>query len=249
MVFGTSDTEIMRLDDTDDSILLGEGTYTTGEVNGLPFIPSCAGTPTGLPTAHGDLRAVKYDRTNNKLYVENSGWQEIGAGGGGSPLHVTVMADQMENVTNANWSVNGLAPIGTDTNDAALKVRLFDDTTEEGAGLGTYEMPTGTANLKLSFVSRPETAPGGAAAVALTLHVRRIDGSPSAWEQFDLTDIAITTNENWLQDNQTIAFTAFTTDLVAGAEYQFELTRNTADVADDLAGDWTLHKVIVEATA
>lgn len=155
-------------------------------------------------------------------------------------------ADQFENVTNSDWSVNGLATIGTDTNNAALKVRLFDDTTEEGVGLGSFFLPAGTTRLRLRFLSRPETTPGGTVGVGLTLHVRRIDGSPGSWEQFDLTDLSFGTSENWLEDNQTILYTDFTTDLVAGQRYQMELTRNTADSGDTLSGDWALQSVTVE---
>lgn len=54
------------------SMILGVG-LAVGATNGFPYIPSCAGTPTGTPTAVTGMIPLIYDRTNNILYAYSNG--------------------------------------------------------------------------------------------------------------------------------------------------------------------------------
>lgn len=46
----------------------------TDATHGFLFIPTCAGTPTGVPTTRAGHVAFVFDTSNNKLYVYDGGW-------------------------------------------------------------------------------------------------------------------------------------------------------------------------------
>ncbi len=48
----------------------------TNATDGFLYLPSCAGTPTGTPTAITGKIPLVYDSTNNFLYVYNGGWKK-----------------------------------------------------------------------------------------------------------------------------------------------------------------------------
>lgn len=49
----------------------------TNATDGFLYLPTCAGTPTGVPTAYTGANAHIYDTTNNKLWVYNGAWRGI----------------------------------------------------------------------------------------------------------------------------------------------------------------------------
>lgn len=150
-------------------------------------------------------------------------------------------ARRMENPINADWAVNALAPASPDSNNAGMIVRRFDDTTDEGVGF-SVRIPPEATDMTIKFVSRAETAPGGAVTAALDLYRRSFPdaGAVTAWSgALALTAIDLPTNEEWQYDEQTI--TLATLGLTAGNEVQFELVRN----GGTLSGDWTLYKIIL----
>lgn len=51
------------------------GVIATSATSGHGLLPTCAGTPTGVPAA-GNGSTV-YDTTNNKLYVYNGAWKGV----------------------------------------------------------------------------------------------------------------------------------------------------------------------------
>lgn len=51
------------------NISIGTASLATTATNGFPYIPTCAGTPTGVPTAISGFAPMVADSTNNKLYV------------------------------------------------------------------------------------------------------------------------------------------------------------------------------------
>lgn len=51
----------------------------TSATDGFLYLPTCAGTPTGVPTAYTGTCAFIYDTTNNKLYVYNGAWKSTAA--------------------------------------------------------------------------------------------------------------------------------------------------------------------------
>ena len=62
---------------TDGDIDLGVAALATTAVAGFANIPSCAGTPTGVPTPTTGLVSMVYDSTNNKLYIHDGAWTAI----------------------------------------------------------------------------------------------------------------------------------------------------------------------------
>jgi hypothetical protein len=76
-ITGTSPAERMRITDA-GNLQLGTASLATNATNGFPYIPTCAGTPTGTPTAITGYAPMVVDSTNNKLYVYVGGaWQAM----------------------------------------------------------------------------------------------------------------------------------------------------------------------------
>lgn len=168
--------------------------------------------------------------------------------GGSSFPEFQFFADQFQLPLSSDWAVNANAAIVADSNNVGLTVARFDDSTEEGVGF-VLQIPTGATNIKFTFASRAETAPGSTSTVCLTLYERECpdNAAVSAWSsEYDLTDLSIPTNEYWQIDTQTISLSAL--GLTAGRIHQFQLDRDTPDASDDLSGDWTLYYIKVEFT-
>jgi hypothetical protein len=51
-----------------------QAALATDATDGFLYVPTCAGAPTGVPTAYTGKVAVVFDTTNNKLYVYDGGW-------------------------------------------------------------------------------------------------------------------------------------------------------------------------------
>lgn len=62
-----------------DAVFNGSGAaLATTAVVGFPYIPTCAGTPTGVPTNTATGRApMVYDTTNNKIWFYNGSWRGV----------------------------------------------------------------------------------------------------------------------------------------------------------------------------
>lgn len=61
------------------SVILGSAALATTATDGFLYIPSCAGTPTGVPTAVTGRAPLVIDSTNNKLYFYSGGaWRDAG---------------------------------------------------------------------------------------------------------------------------------------------------------------------------
>lgn len=76
---GTTGTTLRSLSDrlTVDhlgNIYPGTGALSTSATDGHFYIPTCAGTPTGVPTSFTGRCAIIMDTTNHKLYVYDGGW-------------------------------------------------------------------------------------------------------------------------------------------------------------------------------
>lgn len=61
-------------------VAFGSAALATNATTGFVCIPTCAGTPTGVPASvpTGQV-AMVYDTTNNKIYVYNGAWKATGA--------------------------------------------------------------------------------------------------------------------------------------------------------------------------
>jgi len=56
------------------NVVCSDAALATNATNGFLYIPTCAGTPTGVPTAFTGTVAMVFDTTNNKLYIYDGGW-------------------------------------------------------------------------------------------------------------------------------------------------------------------------------
>ncbi len=52
------------------------GALATTDTIGFLRLPTCAGTPTGVPAALNSTVAAVFDSTNNILYIYNAGWKK-----------------------------------------------------------------------------------------------------------------------------------------------------------------------------
>ena len=65
--------------DNDRNAAIGGGTLATNATNGFLYVPTCAGTPTGTPTAKTGYAPIVVNTTNNKLYFYSGGsWRDAG---------------------------------------------------------------------------------------------------------------------------------------------------------------------------
>jgi hypothetical protein len=61
------------------SVVTNSAALTTTATDGFLYVPTCAGTPTGTPTAQLGTSPVVVDTTNNKLYFYSGGqWRDAG---------------------------------------------------------------------------------------------------------------------------------------------------------------------------
>ena len=72
----TNGTERARVDNN-GNVVVGTAALATNATNGFLYIPSCAGTPTGNPTAYSGRVPLVWDSTNDILYVRSGGsWKQ-----------------------------------------------------------------------------------------------------------------------------------------------------------------------------
>lgn len=55
------------------SVIIGSAAIATTATDGFLYVPTCAGTPTGTPTAFGSTAPIVIDSTNNKMYIYSGG--------------------------------------------------------------------------------------------------------------------------------------------------------------------------------
>lgn len=65
--------------DLNRNVQAGGGALATSATNGFFYVPTCAGTPTGVPTTKTGFAPVVVNTTNNKLYFYSGGaWRDAG---------------------------------------------------------------------------------------------------------------------------------------------------------------------------
>jgi len=67
-------TERLRIDINGNKVL-GTAALAINATDGFTYIATCAGTPTGVPTAYTGMIPMVYDSTNNKFYMYNGAWK------------------------------------------------------------------------------------------------------------------------------------------------------------------------------
>lgn len=65
--------------DENRNVSIGSAALATNATDGFLYIPTCAGTPTGVPTAKTGRVAIVFDTTNNKLAVYDGAWIQTAA--------------------------------------------------------------------------------------------------------------------------------------------------------------------------
>lgn len=76
MALGTDSTNRITIDALGNVAMNGENAaMATTATDGYLSIPTCAGAPTGVPTAKTGAVQLHYDITNDKLWVYNGGWK------------------------------------------------------------------------------------------------------------------------------------------------------------------------------
>jgi len=208
-------------------------------------------TTTGDIITYSTLPVRRAVGTNGQVLTADSaeadGVKWAAAGGGSSFPKFHLYGDQLASPNSANWIVNAMAPAAADSLNAALTVRRFDDTTEEGVGF-ILRIPASATNIIIGMVTRAQTAPGAARTVGVKLYFRQIPDNAAVsttWAGANdgshvLADIAIPANTNFQYATQTLALTATTPDLVADKLYQVEVTRINPTAGTELVGDWNL---------
>lgn len=66
--------EKMRLTSLGNIVLGKQAALATNATDGFTYIPTCAGAPSGVPTAYTGKTAMVFDTTNNKLMIYDGGW-------------------------------------------------------------------------------------------------------------------------------------------------------------------------------
>lgn len=63
--------------DSNGNFTVGSAALATNATNGFFYIPTCAGAPTGTPTAKTGRVPMVYDSTNNDFYIYNGAWKKV----------------------------------------------------------------------------------------------------------------------------------------------------------------------------
>ena len=114
------------------NLQLGIRSLATTATSGFPYIPSCAGVPTGVPASYSGCAPLVVDSTNNDLYFYSGGWVLANSGGGGGSLTVgtaTVDFGAFPGTNEASIAVTGQGSITT--NNRAIATIPADGTTAD----------------------------------------------------------------------------------------------------------------------
>ena len=75
---GANAVDYLNLDGN-GNVTVGSNNVATNATNGFLYVPTCAGTPTGTPTAKTGFAPIVVNTTNNKLYFYSGGaWRDAG---------------------------------------------------------------------------------------------------------------------------------------------------------------------------
>ena len=77
--FLTGSLERMRITSAGNVVAGASAALATNATDGFLYVPTCAGTPTGTPTAITGMAPIVVDTTNNKLFFYSGGvWRDAG---------------------------------------------------------------------------------------------------------------------------------------------------------------------------
>ena len=154
-------------------------------------------------------------------------------------------ADDFDTPTASPWPITAPAALTVDSAEANVNVLRFDSNTAEGAGFDLY-IPTGATSMRVTFVSRAQSTPGGTVAVVASFRVREFphQAAVEAFATVSLSNLSFPTTTQWQTATQTV--TLATLAFVAGRTAQIELVREAANGSDTLASDWTVKHMVIE---
>jgi hypothetical protein len=79
LIFQTNQVERMRITTAGNIVAGASAALATTATDGFLYVPTCAGTPTGTPTAITGMAPIVVNTTNNKLYFYSGGqWRDAG---------------------------------------------------------------------------------------------------------------------------------------------------------------------------
>jgi hypothetical protein len=79
LTLATGNTERARITAAGSVVAGGSVALATTATDGFLYVPTCAGTPTGTPTAITGMAPIIVDTTNNKMYFySNAAWRDAG---------------------------------------------------------------------------------------------------------------------------------------------------------------------------
>jgi hypothetical protein len=233
------------------------GTYTTVNLIGSLVASGAAGVATvtdnlstltlqvnGTPLTGGPFTTINFTGTT----ITGSGAAGVATINDATPTirTLTYFATSLDSPNNADWTVNALAPTVTDPTNAAIDVRQFSSTIEQGVGL-FVPIPTGATNITFTYKGRAQTAPGTASTLTMKLYTRTLQqATPAAVPAWTAatTFTAQTVPTNAFYQNYTYTASIASLSLVAGNLYQFELTR----AASGVTGNWLMVQLDVSFT-
>lgn len=146
-------------------------------------------------------------------------------------------SDDLTVPVTADWAISVVSPLSEDSLNSAIHALMFDDTTEEGGAL-MRTVPAGASRMIFKTLAKPDSAPPGAETAVFHLRFREIQDNAAvgAWgTPVDLTDIDFGANA-FHQKDETDNDLA-TWGLVVGKTYQLLVSRDVADIDDDLDDD------------
>lgn len=137
---------------------------TTTATDGFLYIPTTAGTPTGVPTSYTGKSAMVFDTTNNILYLYDSGWIAGGGGGGGDMTLAGV-----QTVTGAKTFNPAKLIVGEQASAPAVVANSFWVDSDDGKLYFGKRDGSAWLEVFLSSLSGPVSVPnGGTGAATLT---------------------------------------------------------------------------------
>ncbi len=72
-----SPTTLIELSSAGNIVLGKQAALATNATDGFAYIPTCAGAPTGVPTAYTGKVAFIYDTTDDALYIYDGAWLHV----------------------------------------------------------------------------------------------------------------------------------------------------------------------------
>lgn len=77
--FATNNTKRLTISANGNIVPGNAAALATNATDGFLYMQTCAGTPTGVPTAYTGRVAFVYDSTNNIIYIYNGAWKKTAA--------------------------------------------------------------------------------------------------------------------------------------------------------------------------